>query len=240
MTEATEVPASARAASIWEDLVDIFFSPREVFERRRFDGFGPALLLLTVLLVILTIPTQLSLAGMMTDVLREGLATAGGAEPTTAQIDQMRRISMIAGVAGTAVTVPVAAIVSGLVLSGLGGLAGVRLPVRAAILVAVWSGFPRVWAMVVTMLQGSLLEPVRMTDLSLGPARFLDADASPVLVGLLSRLDIFTVWAVVLAAIGVMVIGGASRGKAVALAVAVWLVGSIPVVLGAFFAGTAG
>jgi hypothetical protein len=177
---------------------------------------------------------------MMTDVLREGLATAGGAEPTTAQIDQMRRISMIAGVAGTAVTLPVAAIVSGLVLSGLGGLAGVRLPVRAAILVAVWSGFPRVWAMVVTMLQGSLLEPVRMTDLSLGPARFLDADASPVLVGLLSRLDIFTVWAVVLAAIGVMVIGGASRGKAVALAVAVWVVGSIPVVLGAFFAGTAG
>jgi hypothetical protein len=241
MNETTDaVDAPSKTPSIWEDLVDIYFSPREVFERRKFGGFGLALLALTLILAVLAIPTQLSIAGLMQDTLRESMATAGQAEPSSEQLANMGRFTMAIGVAGTLVIVPIGALLSGLVLTGLGVLAGVTLPVRAAILVTVWSGFPRVWAMVTMMLEASFFNAARITDLSLGPARMLGADASPLLVGVLSRLDIFTIWAMVLVVIGVIVVGGASRGRAVAMAAGLWVAGCIPAVLGGLFAGPPG
>jgi hypothetical protein len=64
---------------------------------------------------------------------------------------------------------------------------------------------------------------------SLSAARFLDPDvASPVLVGLLSRIDLFTIWVTVLIAIGLAVTGKISRAKAAIAAAVIWLLGALP------------
>ena len=52
MTEAVtpQVPASV---GVWEDFIDIFHQPSQVFERRRNGQFGLALLLLVVICTVL-------------------------------------------------------------------------------------------------------------------------------------------------------------------------------------------
>jgi hypothetical protein len=71
----------------------------------------------------------------------------------------------------------------------------------------------------------------------LGPGRFLDPDtASPLLMALLMRVDVFYVWSTVLIAIGLQVIGKVPAAKAYLVAIAVWFVGALPSVVGAVMA----
>ena len=53
MTEATVVPPAPPGAGLWEEFIDIFYQPSQVFERRRGGQFGLALLLLVVMMGIL-------------------------------------------------------------------------------------------------------------------------------------------------------------------------------------------
>ncbi|MDR0787910.1 MAG: YIP1 family protein [Gemmatimonadota bacterium] len=251
MTDRIEAPEIAsspvRDPSIWEDLVDILFSPREVFERRRLSGYGGALLLLTILFVILTPLMQMSIAGIGEATVRAALE-ARGVEVTAEQLQRMGRFSLIGSAVSPLIIVPVSALLGGLILWGLGSLAKVRMSIRAATVITVWSAFPRAAAMVANTIEASLHEPERITQLSFGPARFLGANASPLLAGVLGRLDLFTLWTVVLTVIGIVAIGriedGQTRnerkvgtGRAVVLAAGLWLVGSVPAVFGAFAAG---
>ncbi|HEX6199993.1 MAG TPA: hypothetical protein VF150_07000, partial [Thermoanaerobaculia bacterium] len=50
-------------------------------------------------------------------------------------------------------------------------------------------------------------------------------DASVVVTGLLSGLDLFALWSVVLVAIGLSVVGRLSKGAAAALSIAWWAIG---------------
>jgi hypothetical protein len=64
--------------------------------------------------------------------------------------------------------------------------------------------------------------------MSPGPAHFVDPEtASPFVVALLTRLDLAIVWETVLLAIGVAVLGKIPRNKAIAFAVAIWIVGGL-------------
>jgi hypothetical protein len=68
--------------------------------------------------------------------------------------------------------------------------------------------------------------------LSLGVGRFFDPDAtSPVLLGILGRVDLFTIWVTVLLAIGLSVTGGMSRSRAFTAAPLIWAAGALPIVL---------
>ncbi|MEO7217483.1 MAG: hypothetical protein ABI026_04765, partial [Gemmatimonadaceae bacterium] len=49
----TAPPVSVKPASLWEDFIDIFVSPSEVFERRRDSGFFVALLVFTALSLVI-------------------------------------------------------------------------------------------------------------------------------------------------------------------------------------------
>jgi hypothetical protein len=64
-----------------------------------------------------------------------------------------------------------------------------------------------------------------------GIARFLDPDTtSPLLLALLNRVDVFTIWVTVLLGIGLAITGKIPRGKAMIAAVIVWLIGALPTV----------
>jgi hypothetical protein len=85
--------------------------------------------------------------------------------------------------------------------------------------------------------QGLVLKPDQLdgvVKLSFSPARFLDvATANPVLVQVLNRFDLFTIWVTVLLAIGVYVTGRVTKNQAIFAGVLFWIVGGIPAILGA-------
>jgi hypothetical protein len=83
-------------------------------------------------------------------------------------------------------------------------------------------------------IQGLVLDPSQMDGrfrITFGPGRFLDPDTvSPLLVALVGRLDVFTIWITVLVAIGLSVTGRIPVGRAAIAAAIVWLAGGLPLI----------
>ena len=81
------------------------------------------------------------------------------------------------------------------------------------------------------------MDPAALTgrfQLSLGLGRFLDPDsASPILLALLGRVDLFSIWVTVLLAIGLSVTGRIPRSRAAMAAALVWVLGGLPQLMGA-------
>lgn len=229
-------PASV---SLWEDFVDIIFSPGQVFERRRHSGWGRPLLALAGASVVL----YLALLGPNTRVM---LASIEQANPeAAAQMGQggMRTVLLVFG----GLTVPVMLILTTLwgavLLFGLGRLLDVRPSFRQAMVISTYAYFVFLLAQlamgVMVLLQGpGELDAVK--DLSFGAVRFVaDPAALPrTVLPLLQRLDVFAIWQAVLWGVGVRVMLGASRPQAAGLALLTWALFALPhLVLGALAGG---
>ncbi|CAN5637118.1 hypothetical protein BH23GEM9_BH23GEM9_06260 [soil metagenome] len=71
-----------------------------------------------------------------------------------------------------------------------------------------------------------------MRHLSFGPLRFIgDADMSPVLMAVLRRFELFTIWQAILWGIGIAVVYNASRAQAAITAAMTWLLMTLPAVI---------
>ena len=82
--------------------------------------------------------------------------------------------------------------------------------------------------MIVNAIQGLVLAPESITSrysVQIGPARFFDPHANPVLMTVLGGLDLFTIWVTVLIAIGIKVVARVEMSQAALAAVIVWFVG---------------
>ena len=119
----------------------------------------------------------------------------------------------------------------------VGKFVDAKQTMNAAIIVAVFSYVPRIVEGIVNRVQSMLIDTSNINSrysLTLGVGRFLDPDTtSPILLGLLGRIDLFTIWVTVLIAIGIAVTGKISRGRAAIAAAAVWLIGALPTLAGA-------
>ena len=230
-------PAPTKS-SVWEDFVDIFYAPSEVFARRRDARFGLALLVLTVVLTLLYWLSQTHLAPMYDAEFDRQMQAAMRDNPqmTPEMAEQMRGFQRF-GVLFVLVGTPILVVVSGLVLWLVGKLFDSAQTVGLALMVATYAQFPRIIDWILRNVQGALLSPESVEPkygVSLSLARLLDqASASPVLYELAARVDVFTIWVTVLLAIGLHVTGRISKGRAFAAAAIVWLVGALPAVLGA-------
>jgi len=240
MTDATvqEAPSPAQA-SLWEDFIDIFYAPRQVFERRREAGFGLVLLIITVIGTALFFASQGPLEAAYAAEFRRSLESAGAAaQPTPEQMEQGRQAARIFGTLGILIGYPVSVLIVGVVLWALGKLFSFSGTVKMAILIVTYAQIPRILQGVATLIQGLLLRPDSLADVSLGPARFLDPDSTSMLVtGLLGRLDVFYIWSTILIAIGAQVLGRVPRVQSYVLAVLVWVVGALPSLMGALAGG---
>jgi len=138
---------------------------------------------------------------------------------------------------GAIVFVPVGMFLTGLVLWICGKFADAKESLAAAIMVAAYAFVPRILEAVLAGVQGLLLDPASLDGrfrLSLGVGRFLDPNtASPLLLALVGRVDVFTIWVTVLLAIGLSVTGKIPRSRAAMVAVIVWILGALPQLLGA-------
>jgi hypothetical protein len=225
--------------SLWEDFIDIFTSPSAVFRRREGSGFGLQLVVFTVLFAILIIGTKtLVMPAIDADIARQGAKMMHShPEITPDVLQKQQEMGEKFGPIFVIILVPIMAMLTGLVLWLVGKIFESKQTGTAALMVATYSFFPKLLALVAGALIAYFSNPDRlngMTRLSLGLGAFLDPDkTSPLLLALLARVDVFTIWETVLLGIGLSITGKISKSQAYLAAAIVWLIGALPAVLGA-------
>ena len=228
---AEPVTTSAPArAGIWEDFVDIFVQPAQVFERRRDGKFGLALLALMVISGVLFFALRNGIAPIMDAEMAKQAAAMAAKNPSitpdqiAAQQGMMEKFAVI----GYVLFMPIGIIITAILLWIAGKVVSASVAFAAAMMIATYSQFPRIVEMILNALQGLMMSPESITgrfSVQLGPARFLDPSTNPFVLTLLGGLDLFTIWVTVLLAIGLSVVARVPRKQAAIAAVLVWFVG---------------
>jgi hypothetical protein len=230
---------SEEKVGLWEDFVDIFYAPSEVFARRRAAGFWMPLLIVAVVATILSFGTSRILeAPADADAQRQTREMVR--ENPELDVSGARRMTETIGevlVWFTGFFVAAMAIGLGLMLWLGGKIAGSAISVRAAILIATYAMVPRLSEAVVAIVEGLARGPSNLDSLSRlswSPARFLDPDtASDMAMFVASAVDLFAIWWLVVLAIGLAVIGNMPRARAAAVVAGIWVVLSLPAFIGA-------
>ncbi len=233
MTSSTPVaPAPAAKSSLWEDFIDIFYAPSQVFTRRREGRFGLALLVLTVVSAVLFVAFRSAFEPVFDAQFDQGMRAqaAQGQQLTPDQIATGRRfagiIASVAGVLGT----PILVFVLGLLIWLAGKFFGSTATLGQAAMVSTYANVPRILTSAIVGMLALFADPGTLTTpaaLTLSPARFMSSDASPVVVALLSRIDVTALWVTALLGIGIAIVGKIPRSQGLPAAGVVWLVGTL-------------
>lgn len=233
-------PSSDRPPSVWEDLLELFYAPTAVFERRReTPAFGLALLLLTVLLVALSFAFKDMMHPVFEAEFDRSMAQAMRSNPqlTAEQMQAGRAFGEKFIAVGVALYALVAPLMLGLVLWLAGKAVESKAEMGQVMMVTTYAMYPRVVEAIINAVQVLVIPESAITSrfsISLGLGRFLDAaTANPLLLAVLGRVDVFTLWITVLMAIGLSVMGRVSLSRAAVAAGMVWVVGAIPSLWGA-------
>ena len=230
-------------AGLWEDFVDIFYAPSSVFARRSEGKFGMPMLFLVVVGTILFFLTKNATQPIMDAEFTRRSAEMMRQNPnmTAEQLSSGRGFFDTFAPVFFAVGITMSIFGTGLVLWLVGKLFDAKESIAAAIMIATYSEVPRLVQILTNAAQGLVMSPESlnsMNSVGFNPARFMNPDtASPVLIALASRVDLFTIWITVLLAIGLHVLGKIPKQQAYIAAGITWLVGALPAVLGALRGG---
>jgi hypothetical protein len=230
--------APAKSASLWEDFIDVLYAPVRVFERRRGRGFGGPLVLLALLFGIVTAATMSltrPLLDRQMDLQIQQMRKNGMSDEQIAGArGTMERIGSITAVAGPTIGILVVVPIAALVLWGIGRAFGGAFDYSAAGVISTYSLVPSI----VTAVLGAVLllfidaqSLPLLQAMTVGPVLFLDRDASPVLVAVLTRFGIAEIWGFIITVAGLQVLAKLPRNTALGAAAANWALGTIVAVL---------
>ncbi|HOA24332.1 MAG TPA: YIP1 family protein [Aggregatilineales bacterium] len=216
-------------------LVGVLVRPRHTFERMRDAAHGYWWVVFVLALVVLIIST---VATVPIEVEVQQAAFEAQIEQfedlppeQLAQIEQTQRIfssTVVLSVINTATGI-VGLLFRYVLRAGLLFLLGLALGGQAS--------FKQVWRMAVwttlPLVIGSLVSAIAVIATGNLPAAglttiFSDAElasVSPVLIALLSRIDLYTLWSLALIAVGMVATARLSLGNGVGIAAAYWLLG---------------
>jgi hypothetical protein len=226
-------------AGLWEDFVDIFYAPSSVFARRAEGKFGMPLLFLVLVGTVLFFLTKNATQPIMDAEFARNSAKMLRDNPNVTAEQMASGRSMFETFAPFffAIGITLSIFGTGLVLWLVGKLFDAKESVTAAIMIATYSEVPRLVQIVTNAAQGLVMSPEKlnsMNSVGFNLARFMDPDqASPVMIALASRVDLFTIWVTVLLAIGLYVVGRIPKQQAYIAAGITWVVGALPAVFGA-------
>ena len=225
-------PAAVATKTPWQRIAGVLFSPAETFAdiARRPDILVPLLLLI----VCAYIGTAIVLPRMDWDAAAAQQAEAMRAQkPDMSQedIDQAARITKSIGtVVGW--TIPVLmiawyAMVAGVLLIAF-RLFGGEGNYKQAFSATLYSWMPMLLGSLIgaiVVLTRSKIDPMEMATLvKSSPAFLVDMKTQPVLFSLLSSIDLFTIWTIVLLIFGFAALARMTRAKAAAIVIPLWLV----------------
>ena len=230
-------------AGLWEDFVDIFYAPSSVFARRADGKFGMPLLFLVLVGTVLFFLTKNATQPIMDAEFARQTAAAMRKNPslTAEQMASGRGVFEMFAPLFFAIGITFSIFGTGVVLWLVGKLFDAKESVTAAIMIATYSEVPRLVQILTNAAQGLVMSPEKLNSINavaFNLARFMDPDrASPVMIALASRVDLFTIWVTVLLAIGLHVVGKIPKQQAGIAAGITWLVGALPALFGALRAG---
>ena len=219
--------------SRWDDYLDVYVAPSRLFERRSDGKFGHAMLVFIIAAAVLYFATRTAMEPIMNAEFERGMAANPNLTPE--QMEAGRKFAGIAGGLFVLVGTPIMMLLLGGIIWIVSRVLGKALSYSQGATIATFAMFPRLVESVVSAVQALLMDEQTLNSrykVSLGLGRFLDHEtANPVVLALLGRIDVFTLWVTIVIAIGIKVMGRATTGQAVVGAVLVWLVGSIPMLL---------
>ncbi len=219
---------------IVEDFIDILFAPARVFARRAAASPALPFLIVCVLLIALFFTARGALQPIIDAEMQKALDAAMKSNPqlTPEMLAQSRGMTDKFAVVGAVVVVPVSILVLALATFGVGRALGGSLSYGAAVTIATFASVPRIFDYAGVDVQGLVGDTSAMTSryqLTLGVGRFFDpATTSPLLLAMIGRVDLFTLWVTVLLAIGLVAAGKVPRTRMILAGALMWLVGAIP------------
>jgi hypothetical protein len=232
-------PVATSHAAVWEDFIDIFYAPSAVFRRRENGNVFIPLAVITIICGALFYLNSGALQPVFDAEFDRQMAAVMRQNPNIPPeaVDRMRGFATRIQQVAMFVFIPCAILGVGFVSWIAGKLVDATQSFRAALIVGAYAYSPRILDGVLHGLQGLFLDPAQLDGrfrLSFGVGRFLDPDTvSPLLLAVVGRIDVITIWITVLIAIGLCVTGRIPMRKAAIAAVIVWVVGGLPQVIGA-------
>lgn len=226
LDDAAVAPVAPKT-STWEDALDIFYAPTQVFERRR-DGqyWVPLLILVALTMAIYFLSLQYNEAVGDAEFARAmAKQAANGQKLTPEQMEAAKAFA--AKIKGLIVyIIPVGMVLgawlSGLMIRLLCNLMGGRLEFGQATAIGVLANFPELLGKVAVGVQGLFLDTNTVTSkysFATSAARFLSPDSNTVLLKAAALADPFVIWSAVVLGIGAYVIGRMEKEKAAVLAI---------------------
>ncbi|MEX2153062.1 MAG: YIP1 family protein [Gemmatimonadaceae bacterium] len=221
--------APLEKASVVEDFIDIFYAPSRVFARREKSGFWTHLLIISAIAALFAFANRGVFDQIFDVEFQRGAAKAMEANPqiTEDMLAQQRKIS--GAIAGffQYIGVPLLVFVVSLLVWGFARVVSAKFSYGQAVMIMTLAYIPRLVQGLLATIQGLLTDTSTigsMHSVGFSPARFMDPDTTNrALLGLMGRLDLFTLWTTVLIAIGIAVIGKVPRARAAIAAGLVWL-----------------
>jgi hypothetical protein len=230
-------PATVPPPAIWEDFIDIFYAPSSVFRRRENGNFFIPLAVITIVCGVLFYLNSGALQPMFDAEFDRGMAAARRQNPNMPPeaMETMRAFASRIQMVAVFIFLPIAMFAIGVATWLTGKLVDAKQTFKAALVVGAYSYAPRILDSVIQGVQGLFLDPAQLDGrfrVSFGVGRFLDPDTtSPLLLAVVGRVDLITIWITVLIAIGLCVTGRISLGKAAIAAAIVWFLGGLPLIL---------
>lgn len=241
MTDATtnSTTTPANGPSFWEDVIEIFVHPVDVYRRRANASFWPPMLFVAIAIGVITFATWNVVSPVFEAEFTRNMAKQMAQNPQAAASMEKMKDTMM-GV--TRFTIPIGLLVSMLVVGLLTWLVGKLFDSKATLgqgmTIAGWAYMPRLLGTIAGSVQGLLLDPSKLNSagaISLSPARFMDVDvANPLIYQMLGRLDLTILWETALLGVGLYAIGKVSKGSATVFAIIMWVLGSLPVIRNAY------
>lgn len=226
---AAPAPASS---SVIEDIIDIFHSPSAVFERRRANPkFWAAFFILTLLMAAAGYVMLKNLSTVMDAQFAKQSAEIMRKNPqiTEDQLANMRRMGETFAPIGFALTVIVSVFVLGLGVWLVGKLFESAADLKQSMVIATFASFPKLIDLLLAAVMAMTMGTGNATNMfaaTPSAAKFAGSDASLAVLGALSRISIGTIWATILIAIGLHVIGRIPKQRAYIAAFVLWVVGT--------------
>ncbi|MEX2283090.1 MAG: YIP1 family protein [Gemmatimonadota bacterium] len=226
-TPTTEAPVEKAAR--WEDFIDIWFSPRQLFARRANDSWAVPMLVIALISLALAFAFRPVQQAMQ----QAAMAERGMTEEQLAAARNVGGVIGIIGIIFAPIGMTVAVLVASLFTWIAAKIASIDVPLRRALMITTFVTF-------VTVLQqaiGGVLMSLKLSkgqeidivkDNSFGILRFMQpSEINDIVVALLSRIDIFAIWTMVLYAIAFMAAAKAPKGAAWTAAIIIWVIGGL-------------
>lgn len=224
------------------DAAEIYFAPTDVFERRRDGAFWLPYIIFVVVFAALFLATKGLLQPLYDAEASKQMAKAMAQNPEftaeqAAKGRQMAGTFQAVGALFFGLIMPfIVGIVSWLAAKLVTGAVGLK----QGMMIGTFALFPVLLEQIINAAQAATIVSAETLTtryaLSIGPARFLDPNGSPLAAALLGHIDPFTIWSAFLIGLGVKVIGGTTNGQAATVGVVVWILGVLPAILGSLAA----